>query len=195
MTCPSCSQALNDATHSQMVGRGALCLCKKFSGPKLGLASKCGAPVSTPLHVGDANGPKAPVIAPTELPQIGTRSRGALRTAAPGIFRHPHHDASMQTVGGFFGELFANRVGRPMQPGMNRLFTRDAATAEIIHPQLTEVEASNSNNRSGPHGKRTHQRAIRRKSSSSGSSISKVKFSSYPTIVSRQNLRPTTTSA
>ncbi|MBL8240142.1 MAG: zinc ribbon domain-containing protein [Bryobacterales bacterium] len=142
MTCPSCSQALGErGAFCKWCGAQARCTsCKEVLEPQAKACVECGTLVGAPLPAGDGGGAKASAnTPPTELPaKRNTITWREDRNSRD--FQASLTDESMQTVGGFFGELFANRVGRPMQPGMNRLFNRDGATIEINQPQLAAPE-------------------------------------------------------
>ena len=153
MTCPSCSQELAErGAFCKWCGAQARCTsCKEVLEPQAKACVECGILVGTPLDVGKADHAKTLASALTELP-VNRNTITWREDRNTRDFQASLTDASMQTVGGFFGELFANRVGRAMQPVMSRFQTRDAATVEITQPQLPPPEPEQQQDQSAQAG-------------------------------------------
>lgn len=138
MNCPKCSATLVErGSFCKACGAQARCQnCKDVLEPDAVACVECGTLVGTgPATNGvSATEPTSPSTAlPPNRNTITWREDRNSRD-----FQASLTDESMQTVGGSFGELFANRVGKP-SPGMNRLFNREQNSVDITH-QLTPSE-------------------------------------------------------
>ena len=134
MNCPKCSAALVErGLFCKACGAQARCLnCKDVLEPDAGACVECGTLVGS---VPSGNGKSAPRSTGGAQPAGLPANRNTItwrEDRNSRNFQASLTDASMQTVGGFFGELFANRIGKP-QPGTNRLFSREHNDIKITH--------------------------------------------------------------
>jgi hypothetical protein len=139
MNCPRCSAALAErGSFCKACGVQARCRnCKDVLEPDAVACVECGTLVGT----SNGNGASAPESSSGAQPAALPANRNTItwrEDRNSRDFQASLTDESMQTVGGFFGELFANRVSKP-SPGTNRLFTRDQHSIDITH-QLTPPE-------------------------------------------------------
>ena len=136
MNCPKCSAALAErGSFCKACGAQARCRnCKDVLEPDAVACVECGTLVGGGSTANGTAAPDPTDGAPAGLPA----NRNAItwrEDRNSRDFQASLTDASMQTVGGFFGELFANRVGKP-SPSMSRLFNREPNGIDITHQIL-----------------------------------------------------------